>query len=92
MGLDQRQEQHDKDVKGEGGAIGLTEDEDKLSRWMVCGTERQSKILKSRLYYVNEMQLTIFVIMRKHRVYRSDSSLMFVRCQSISQKWVTIFC
>ena len=32
MGLDQRQEQHNKGVKGEGGAIGLTEDEDKLWR------------------------------------------------------------
>ena len=39
MGLDQRHEQHNKDVKGDGGALGLTEDEEKLHHWMVCGPE-----------------------------------------------------
>ena len=36
MGIEQRHEQLNKDVKGDGGIIGLTEDEDKLRRWMVC--------------------------------------------------------
>ena len=39
MGIDQHHEQLNKDVKGDGGAIGLTEDENKLLRWMVCGPE-----------------------------------------------------
>ena len=39
MGLDQRHEQQNKDVKGGGGFLGLTENEEKLRRWMVCGPE-----------------------------------------------------
>ena len=39
MELYQRHEQHNKDVKGDGGLLGLTEDEEKLQRWMVCGPE-----------------------------------------------------
>ena len=39
MGLDQRHEQHNEDVKGDGGVLGLTEDEGKLQRWMVCRPE-----------------------------------------------------
>ena len=35
MGIDQRHEQLNKDVKGDDGIIGLTEDEEKLRRWMV---------------------------------------------------------
>ena len=38
MGIDQCHELN-KLVKGDGGAIGLTEDEDKLRKWMVCGPE-----------------------------------------------------
>ena len=39
MGLNQRHEQHNKDIKGNGGVLGLTEDQDKLQQWMVCGPE-----------------------------------------------------
>ena len=36
MGIDQSHKQLDKIVQGDGGAVGLTEDEDKLQRWTVC--------------------------------------------------------
>ena len=39
MGRDQRHEKHNQDIKGNGGVLGLTEDQDKLQRWMVCGPE-----------------------------------------------------
>ena len=39
MELDQRHEQHNKDVKGYGGVLGLTKDEEKVQHWMVCGPE-----------------------------------------------------
>ena len=39
MGIDQRHEQLNADVKGAGAAIGLIEDDNKLLRWMVCGPE-----------------------------------------------------
>ena len=39
MGIDQCHEQQNKLVKRDGGAIGLTEDEDRLRKWMVWGAE-----------------------------------------------------
>ena len=39
MGIDQCHEQLNKIVKGDGDAICLTEDDDKLRRWTVCGPE-----------------------------------------------------
>ena len=36
MGLDQRHEQLNKDVKGDREIVGLTEDEDKLRHWSIC--------------------------------------------------------
>ena len=39
MSIDQCHEQLNKLVKGDGRAIGLTEDEDRLRKWMVCGPE-----------------------------------------------------
>ena len=39
MGIDQGHQQLNAGVKGAGGAIGLTEDDNKLLRWMVCGPE-----------------------------------------------------
>ena len=39
MELDQRFEQLNKDVKSDGGMVGLTENEDKLRRWTICSPE-----------------------------------------------------
>ena len=39
MGIDQRHEQLNAEVKGAGGAIGLTESEEKFLRWMLCAPE-----------------------------------------------------
>lgn len=43
--IDQAHEQNNKVVKGDGGAIGLTEDNAKLLRWMVSGPELSRVIL-----------------------------------------------
>ena len=48
MGIDQRHEQLNAEVKGDGGAVGLTEDEDKLLRWMVCGPEEARLVREFR--------------------------------------------
>ena len=45
MDIDQRHEQLNADVKGTGGALGLTEADEKLLRWMVCGPE-QSRLVR----------------------------------------------
>ena len=47
MELDQRHEQHNKDVKEYGGLLGLTEYEEKLLRWMVYGPEVACAVAKS---------------------------------------------
>ena len=39
MGIDQRHEQLNADIKGAGGAVGLTEDDEKFLRWMLCAPE-----------------------------------------------------
>ena len=35
--IDHGHEQNNKPVKGDGGAIGLTESTSELTRWMICG-------------------------------------------------------
>ena len=39
MAIDQAHEQENEKVKGEGGAVGITEDPAALLRWMVAGPE-----------------------------------------------------
>ena len=39
MAMDQSHEQLNKSIKGEGGAVGLTEDPVALRRWMIAGPE-----------------------------------------------------
>ena len=39
MALDQRHEQLNKDIKGDGGMVGLTEDEEKFRHWTICSPE-----------------------------------------------------
>lgn len=39
MGHDHRHEQHKGYLKGDGGILGLSKDDEKLLRWMVCGPE-----------------------------------------------------
>lgn len=39
MALDQCHEQHNSNLKGDGGVIGITQNETTLTRWMVSGPE-----------------------------------------------------
>ena len=39
MALDQRHERLNKDINGDGGMVGLTEDEEKFSHWTICSPE-----------------------------------------------------
>ena len=39
MALDQRHEQLNKDIKGDRGMVGLTEDEEKFRHWTICSPE-----------------------------------------------------
>ena len=39
MAIDQAHEQNNAAVKGDGGAVGLTENPSALKRWMICGPE-----------------------------------------------------
>ena len=57
MGIDQRHEQLNADIKGNGCAIGLTEDEEKLLRWMVCGPEEAVWYESSRKQLYSSMKV-----------------------------------
>ena len=39
LAIDHAHEQNNAAVKGDGGAVGLTEDPSVLKRWMICGPE-----------------------------------------------------
>ena len=41
MAIDQAHEQNNAVIKGDGGAIGLTEDQTALRRWAVAGPEKK---------------------------------------------------
>ena len=46
MAMDQSHEQLNKSIKGEGGAVGLTEDPVALRRWMIAGPELSRVVTK----------------------------------------------
>ena len=74
MGLDQRHEQHNKDVKGDGGLLGLTKDEEKLQQWMVCGPEIACAVawnLRVHQYFERKKEQN-FATMSKHLRSKKD--------------------
>jgi hypothetical protein len=54
MVIDQAHEQSNAVVKGDGGAIGLTEDSATLRRWMVAGFMNISGFLLKRVFIINK--------------------------------------
>jgi len=46
MAMDQSHKQLNKSIKGEGGAVGLTEDSVALRRWMIAGSELSRLVTK----------------------------------------------
>ena len=46
LAIDQAHEHNNAMIKGEGGAVGLTEDESALQRWMVTGPEVSSLVAR----------------------------------------------
>ena len=49
MRLDQRHKQHNKNVKEDGGILGLTKNEEKLQCWMVCGPKVATAVAEFEL-------------------------------------------
>ncbi|MES9884863.1 MAG: hypothetical protein ABW185_28795, partial [Sedimenticola sp.] len=52
--IDQVHEQENAKVKGNGGAIGLTEDQTALRRWLICGPEIANVIKDFDTQYIHE--------------------------------------
>ena len=46
MALDQRHEQLNKDIKGDGGMVGVTEDEEKFRNWTICSPETARAVVE----------------------------------------------
>ena len=67
MEIDQCHEQLNTILKGDGSAIGLTEDDDKLRRWTICGPE----IARMVREYEDAS-----VITKKRQGFRNDSRII----------------
>ena len=67
---DQAHEQLNALVKGEGGALGLTEYAAALRRWMVAGTEI-SRMIQEFKASLNDLDQSIIRNLRVHRFHSS---------------------
>ena len=67
--MDRSHEQLNKCIKGEGGAIGLTEDPAALKRWMLAGPEVSN-------FFVMRMSTILLNIMKKHLIFSQFSLKM----------------
>ncbi|KAK6167167.1 hypothetical protein SNE40_021262 [Patella caerulea] len=81
MAIDQAHEQNNVVIKGDGGAIGLTEDPSALRRWMVAGPE-VSRLLSRYEAMSGEKDVTYSS--RHHEQTRSDQKSFFEKVKSLS--------
>ena len=73
-GLDQAHEQNNAVIKGDEGAIGLTEDQTALTRWAVAGPEISRLVDEFSNISGNRQNEKIKVTMRQHSLFRKTSS------------------
>ena len=77
MGQEQRYEQHNKDVKGDGGILVLTEEEEKLHCWMICGPEVARAVAEFEFSSVlRRMNQQNFATMKKLLPFKSGLIIM----------------
>ena len=53
MAIDQAHQQENERMKGDGGAVGLTEDPAALLRWMVAGPEVTRAVTQFEIQYIS---------------------------------------
>ena len=73
MAIDEPHEQNNAVIKGDGGAIGVTEDPSALRRWMVAGPEISRLVTNYEKYQEPKMQRKAIVTMNKQRQFRGHS-------------------
>jgi len=66
MALDQSHEQLNKYIKGEGGAVGFTEEPAALRRWMLAGPEVSRVIAEYEETFLMRISTFPLNIMKKH--------------------------
>jgi len=74
MAIDQAHEQNNAVIKGDEGAIGLTEDQTALTRWAVAGPEISRLVDEFSNISGNRQNEKIKVTMRQHSLFRKTSS------------------
>ena len=74
MAIDQAHEQNNAVSKGDGGAIGLTEDQTALRRWTVAGPEISRHVDEFSNISGNQQNGKIKATMRQHSLFRKTSS------------------
>ena len=72
MALDQRRKQLNKDIKGDGGMAGLTEDEEKFRHWAICSPEIARAVAEFEEQCYNKSSMVVFITMKIPTVFKSD--------------------
>ena len=76
MGIDQCHEQLNTIVKGDGGALGITEDEEKFRKWMVCGPEIAKMVKEFEHVTILRMRTHNFAIIRTLQGFKGGSTII----------------
>ena len=72
--IDQAHEQNNGYIKGDGGAVGLTDNPNALQRWMIAGPE-VARIIEE--FHDDHHHKLIQIIMTKHQVSKLHLLKMF---------------
>ena len=71
--LDQRHEQLSKDIKGDEGMVGLTEDEEKFRHWTICSPEIAAAVAEfEEGAMLQKSSMVVFITMKIPTVFKSD--------------------
>ena len=88
MGIDQRHEQLNADVKGVGGEIGLTEDDNMLLRWMVCGPEEANMVREcEKSCLLNDTSNDTY---RHHEDSKSFEMMFFNDVENLEREFIQV--
>ena len=71
--LDQTHEQLSKDIKGDEGMVGLTEDEEKLRHWTICSPEIATAVTElEEGAMLQKSSMVVFITMKIPTAFKSD--------------------
>ena len=87
--FDQAHEQENKIVKGEGGAVGLTNNPTAFRRWMFSDPEMARMLKEFEVEFLMEEDKEGLLNVQHHE--QSNSKGMLLLCHKLLHKWETLF-